>query len=174
MSHCPPLLCSLNQGLYLIFPLQKPSCACLAGWEGPPYQHLQSSPPGRVHNAAVARQPGVRAAAQERAQGFLPPEGSKAYQGQRCLLPCQNPVTPGWSLISCLSRFRPHWKQEKRESEACPHALALEWMRIKYRNSPKIVFQVYARFCVTQENDYLSRAKVLYTHQPISSWKQPC
>lgn len=115
LSHCPPLLCSRNQGLCLIFPLQKPSCACLARQERASLSAPSVSSPRLSAQCILARQPEIRAAAQEWAQGFLLPEGPTA-QGQRCLLPCQNAVTLGWTLISCLSRAR---EKEKGSVSTC-------------------------------------------------------
>lgn len=170
----PSPLCSLSWGLCLIFPLQKLSCACLAGPEGPPYRHLQSPPLGWAHNTLV-RQPGGRAVAHKWAQALpsaLRTQGlSRTEVSPSLPEDCHSRLDPS---CSCLNRFPPHWKDEKKwRGNKCPHALGLRRVRIKYRNSPKLVSQVCASSCVTQENDYLSRAYVLDTHQPFHPWNSP-
>ena len=94
-----PSCCSLNQGLGLICPLQKPSCPVWLDGKGLLISVLGLLP-GLNTQCIPARQQEVRAAAHKWAQGFPLSERPKAYQGRREV----SPSLPE----DCRSRLNPY------------------------------------------------------------------
>lgn len=93
------------------------------------------------------------------------PWSSKDRVSPTLLEGCHSRLDPAFS---CLNRFLPHWEHEKKQKGSmCPHALKLGWEQIT------AILPSLCQICATQENDHVSRANVLHTHQPTSSLKQP-
>lgn len=144
---------------------------CLFGWTGRASLSASWVSSRRLSTqCSLARQPEVTAAAYKWAQALPSALGTHGPPRTGCLLPCWKVVTPGWTLPSAVSTdsfLTGCTRKSKREARV--HML---WNSDGWEQITAILPSLY-QICATQENDHVSRANVLHTHQPLHPWNSP-